>query len=544
VEKRAEKGLHLVSTVVRTFARDTTSYERLLPTIARTIGEAIPDTCLLSLCNEDGTEIWPAAAYDPDPALLERIAPLRQRYPITQTPFAARAIEHGSIHSKAVDYVAMDQNSPASAQMFRAMGARSFVITPMRAGGQLYGLISVVRHDPELPALDELDVEILEDLAGHAALAISNARLVHKLENGETLREATLFLDTIVENIPHMVFVKEAENLTFVRFNRAGEELLGMDRSALIGKNDYDFFPKQEADFFTQKDRETLANRQLVEIPEEPIQTSRGMRWLHTKKVPLVDEHGVARFLLGISHDITERKRADAQLRAAKETVEHANRELESFAYSIAHDLRAPLRSILGYSLAVMEDAGDKVDPQSRTYLQRMNDAASRMATQIDELLGLARVGQADLVRSRVDVTSIAHSVVGGLQHAAKHRTVEVVVEPDLFLEADPHMLATVMENLLDNAWKFTSKREGARIEVARHDNAIFVRDNGAGFDPKYGDQLFGVFRRLHAQEDFPGTGIGLATVARIIHRHHGRVWAEGNVGEGATFYFTVGEAL
>jgi PAS domain S-box-containing protein len=544
VEKRARQGLHLVSTVVRTFSRETASYERLLPTIARTIADAIPDTCLVSLTNEDCTEITPVAEYDRDPEIVNRFAPFRRSYPLTQTPFAAKAIADGSLHASQIDYATIDANSPTSAQLFRSIGARSFVITPMRASGQLFGLISVLRRSAELPALDALDVEILEDLAGHAALAISNARLVKKLESGEALRETTLFLDTIVENIPDMVFVKEAENLTFVRFNRAGEQLLGMDRSALIGKNDYDFFPKQEADFFTQKDRETLANKQLVEIPEEPIQTSRGLRWLHTKKVPLVDEHGVPRFLLGISHDITERKRADAQLRTAKETVEHANKELESFAYSIAHDLRAPLRSILGYSRAVMEDAGDKVDPESRTYLQRMNDAASRMATQIDELLGLARVGQADLVRSRVDLTALAHSVVGGLRHGAKDRDVEVVIQPDLFIDADPHMMATVMEHLLDNAWKFTSKRDGARIEIGKTDSAVFVRDNGAGFDPKYGNQLFGVFRRLHAQEEFPGTGIGLATVARIIHRHHGRVWAEGNVGEGATFYFTVGEAL
>jgi len=364
------------------------------------------------------------------------------------------------------------------------------------------------------------------------------------VQSGNALREATQFLDAIVENIPAMVFVKEAERLSFARFNRAGEELLGVKRADLLGKNDYDFFPKSEADFFTQKDRDTLDKKELVDIPEEPIHTAKGTRWLHTKKVPLVDDAGTPRYLLGISFDITERKRADAQLRAAKDSIENANRELEAFAYSIAHDLRAPLRGILGYSQAVLEDSGDALPETTHRYLNAMRNAAERMAKLIEELLGLARVSQADLVRSRVDLTAVAYSAIAGHQAADKERTVEVAIAPGLSADADPHLIALAMENLLDNAWKFTSKRDHAKIEVGKAGDAFFVRDNGAGFDMAYADQLFGVFRRLHVQEEFPGTGIGLATVARIIHRHHGRVWAESKVGEGATFYFTLGDYL
>ncbi|HEY5920543.1 MAG TPA: PAS domain-containing protein, partial [Kofleriaceae bacterium] len=465
-------------------------------------------------------------------------------FPISSTAYVEQVIERGSVHAETIDFAAMTARSPIGAEAFRAIGARSVVVTPMRTAGQLVGVISLIRRSDALPLLDELDLEILEDLAGHAALAISNARLVKKLESGQTLRETTRFLDAIIENIPDMVFVKEADKLSFVRFNRAGEDLLGVERAALLGKNDYDFFPKQEADFFTQKDRETLANKQLVEIPEESIQTSSGPRWLHTKKVPLLDENGVPRHLLGISHDITERKRADAKLHAAKETVEHANRELEAFAYSVAHDLRAPLRSILGYSQAVLEDAADKVGSESRVHLQRMNEAADRMAILIDELLSLARVGQADLVRSRVDLSSIARSVISDLRDRSPERAVDVEIASDLHVDADPHMMASVMEKLIDNAWKFTSKNAHARIRIDHADGAFYVRDNGAGFDPRYTDQLFGVFRRLHRNDEFPGTGIGLAMVARIIHRHHGRAWAEGVLDEGATFYFTVGEPL
>jgi PAS domain S-box-containing protein len=530
--------------VVRTFAERTPDYERLLPAIAWAIADAIPDTCLVSLCSEDGSTFTPVASYDANPAVIEKLAPYQRTYQRSESELGFEAIERGSLFQPALDLEELKARAPHAADMFSALGARGYILTPMRASGDLFGLITIIRHRPEHAPLDALDLEIVEYLAGHAALAIMNARLVRKLESGDKLRETTQFLDAIIENIPDMVFVKEADRLSFVRFNRAGEKLLGVSAADLIGKNDYDFFPLAEADFFTQKDRETLANKQLVDIPEEPIQTRTGTRWLHTKKVPLVDAAGIPRYLLGISHDITERKRADALLRAAKETVENANRELEAFAYSIAHDLRAPLRGILGYSAAILEDVGDKLEGQPREYLTRMQDAAARMATLIEELLGLARVTQADLVRSHVDLTAIAHSTIGGLQHTDKDRNVEVVIQPELFVEADPHMMAIVLENLLHNAWKFTAKREAARIEIGQVGNAFFVRDNGAGFDPQYGDQLFGVFRRLHMQEDFAGTGIGLATVARIIHRHNGQVWAEGQLGKGATFFFTVGDAL
>ena len=528
----------MVSTVVRAFARQTTSYEQLLPTIARAIAEAIPDSCIVSLCNDDCTLLTVVAVHDHDAGVLAHLEQLRGTYRMAESPFAADAIAHGPLLLASVDAASIAARSPRFGELVRALDARGAALVPMRANGELIGLVTLLRRRAD-PALDELDLEIIEDLAGHAALAISNARLFARMRSDERT-----FLDAIVENIPDMVFVKEAKNLTFVRFNRAGEELLGTPRADLLGKNDHDLFPATEADFFTQKDRETLANKQLVEIPEEPIQTRSGTRWLHTKKVPLLDEDGTPRFLLGISHDITEKRRADAQLRAAKASVDNANKELEAFAYSVAHDLRTPLRGILGYSTAVLEDAGDKLDGQPRVYLERMRDAAERMATLIDQLLGLARVTQADLVRSRVDLTAVAHSVIGGFRHAEPSRTVDVAVQPGLVVDADPHLIATALENLLDNAWKFTAKRSDARIEVGREGGSFYVRDNGAGFDMAYAEQLFGVFRRLHAHDEFPGTGIGLATVARIIHRHHGRVWAESKPGEGATFYFTVGEAL
>jgi PAS domain S-box-containing protein len=484
----------------------------------------------------------------------------------------------------------------------------------------------------------------------------------------ESLREANQFLEAVIENIPHMVFVKDAEQLAFVRFNRAGEELLGVPRSDLLGKKDHDFFPIDEAEFFQAKDRETLNRRLLLDIPEEPIKTSRGQRLLHTKKVPIVDGSGTPRYLLGISEDISDRKaeeeararlaaivdnsddaiigrtldgivtswngsaerifgysaeemigrsiavlfpahrkdeeeqlterigrgerianfetvrrrkdgleidvsttlspvrdstgkligiskiarditdlkRIQQELVRAKEAAEASNRELESFSYSVAHDLRAPLRSIDGFSQALLEDYDDRLDEDGRKYLRFVRESSQLMAQLIDDMLTLSRVARQNLDCSAVDLSALARATRARLERNEPRRDVELVIQEGLVGHGDARLLAVVLDNLLGNAWKFTSKRTGACIEFGETTEdgarAYFVRDNGAGFDMNYASKLFGVFQRLHATRDFEGTGVGLATVQRIVHRHGGRVWAEGKVDAGATFYFNLGE--
>jgi PAS domain S-box-containing protein len=360
----------------------------------------------------------------------------------------------------------------------------------------------------------------------------------------QALRANEGFLDSIVENIPNMIFVKEAEELRFERFNRAGEELLGVKRKDLVRKNDFDFFPAEQAKTFQARDRETLANRVVVDIPEEPIQTKAGERWLHTKKVPIVDEQGVPRYLLGISEDITERRNAAQVLKAAKDAAENANQELESFSYSVAHDLRAPLRAIDGFSQALEEDCAGKLDHDGIEHLRRIRSSAQQMSHLIDGLLGLSRVTRSDIVREKVDLTRLAQKTGARLQEAHPDRKVELIVDEGLVSEGDARLLSAVLDNLLGNAWKFTGKCAEARVEVGKRveagEPAFFVRDNGAGFEQAYAHKLFGAFQRLHSATEFEGTGIGLATVQRIVRRHGGRVWAEGKVGQGSTFYFTL----
>jgi len=358
-------------------------------------------------------------------------------------------------------------------------------------------------------------------------------------------RNASRFLDSIVENIPNMIFVKEAAGLRFERFNRAGEELLGVERTDLLGKNDFDLFPREQAEAFQLRDRETLASRVVLDIPEEPIETKAGERWLHTKKVPVLDEAGVPRYLLGISEDITERRGAAAALRAAKDAAEAANQELEAFSYSVAHDLRAPLRAIDGFGLALEEDAAGRLDAGSTDHLKRIRRSARHMGQLIDGLLGLSRVTRGDLTREKVDLTRIAQSSGARLREAQPQREVELVVEEGLLVEGDARLVTAALDNLLSNAWKFTGKRPQARIEVGRLEQeeekpVFFVRDNGVGFDPNYAHKLFGAFQRLHGAAEFEGSGIGLATVQRIVRRHGGRIWADSELGRGATFYFTL----
>ena len=383
---------------------------------------------------------------------------------------------------------------------------------------------------------------------GDRCLAIYFENLGAQRRAEERALEANRFLDSIIENLPNMVFVKDAEHLRFERFNKAGEDLLGLSRDALIGKSDYDFFPKDQADAFISADRETLRLGAIKDIPEEPIQTASGARWLHTRKVPIVGGDGRPRFLLGISEDITERRAADAQIRAAKEAAEAANHELESFSYSVAHDLRAPLRAIDGFSQALLEDFGDSLGKEAGGYLQRIRRAATRMGELIDDLLQLSRVTRAELNRSRVDVSAMAESVLSDLCAAQPERTIDARIEPGLVVDADPRLLRIALENLLGNAFKFTSRRPDAVIEIGtvdsaegRGDPAYFVRDNGVGFDMAHAKKLFYAFERLHPR-DFEGSGIGLAIVQRIVARHGGRIWADSAVDRGATFHFTLGQ--
>jgi signal transduction histidine kinase len=237
---------------------------------------------------------------------------------------------------------------------------------------------------------------------------------------------------------------------------------------------------------------------------------------------------------------------ADLEARVAARTreLELANRELEAFSYSVAHDLRSPLRAMGHFAVAILEDYGERLDDVGRDYLARIQRGGDQMQAIIDGLLALARLTKKDVLRERVDLGAIAGAVVGSLADGQPGRTIDVIIEPDMNAIGDPVLLRALYENLIGNAWKFTRHRDRARIEIGVEKQAgervYYVRDNGAGFDPSFVDKLFAPFQRLHAATEFEGSGIGLATAHKIVSRHGGRIWAEGATGEGATLRFTL----
>lgn len=387
---------------------------------------------------------------------------------------------------------------------------------------------------------------------GLRALALGGEELALTLDDLTTQRSAAAavreherFVESIIEHLPSMLFVKDARELRFVRFNRAGEELLGYDRADLLGRNDYDFFPASEADFFTAKDREVLRSGQRLDIPEEPIHTrARGVRWLHTQKIPLYDAEGRPTFLLGISQDITETREAREQLARQAAELARSNAELEQFAYVASHDLQEPLRKIQAFGDRLVSIAGDRLPPEGLDHLRRMQRAAARMQLLVDDLLGLSRVSSRPLRREPVPLDDALGEALANLDGRMRETGARIEAGPLPTVLGDPVQLVQLFQNLVGNAVKY--RRPGTPPVVRVRCRAVGdrslprwrveVEDEGIGFEPRYADQIFQPFARLHGREAYEGTGLGLTICRRIVERHGGTIVAEGRPGAGATF--------
>lgn len=260
---------------------------------------------------------------------------------------------------------------------------------------------------------------------------------------------------------------------------------------------------------------------------------------------PIYDERGSLVGASSIARDFTEQHRAVSELSRRAEELDRANQNLETFTYSVSHDLRAPLRAMSGFSDALLDEYKDVLGDIGQGYAERIQAAGEQMATLIDDLLQLSRVLRSEIHLETVDLGAEAERIAADLQRQGPERSVHFVIQRPVQVRADHALIRTVLQNLLENAWKFTAKTDEATIEfgtMPTEDATVscYVRDNGAGFDPAYVDQLFQPFRRLHSAGEFPGTGVGLASVRQIVERHGGRAWAQGAVGEGATFHFTL----
>jgi PAS domain S-box-containing protein len=365
------------------------------------------------------------------------------------------------------------------------------------------------------------------------------------------LREANRFLDSLIENLPIMIALKDADTLRYVRVNRAVERLLGGSRDQLVGRSVDDFLPPEIAAAVSASDRLALESDGGVDDPDHRVQTATlGLRIFHTMKVPIFDPDGRPRFVLSISTDITERKLAEqaiqelnAALVSKAEQLTASNRELESFSYSVSHDLRAPLRAIDGFAQMLEEDYDARLDAEAKRYLAVIRANTNRLGALIDDLLEFSRLGRLPLSAREFDVDSLVREVVAEAldgHPAAPH----VTIGPLPPTWGDRTLLRQVWTNLIANAIKYSGKAAEPLIEVSgRHDaaeNVYSIRDNGVGFDMEYADKLFGVFQRLHRADEFSGTGVGLAIVQRVVTRHGGRVWADGKVNGGAKFSFSL----
>jgi len=417
-----DRRLQVLSETSRAFAEVVTDYQRLLDTVARSLAEAVGDSCTVRLIAPAGDVVELAAIHHPDPAievlLRDHVGSLRQR---VDDGLTGRVIATGQpmMVPIVLDELRRTTSAEAVGVVERA-AITAVILVPLRARGGVLGVLSVARHGRGAPYTAD-DVALLSDLGDRAGLAIDNARLYAELE-----------------------------------------------------------------------DRVAARTRELEE---------------------------------------------------SNRRLQLTNRELESFSYAVAHDLRAPLRAIDGFSHALAEDCADAVDAVGRGYLDRIRANAQKMGKLIDALLALARVSRAELRREPVDLGAFARAALDHLRDGDPTRVVTAEIADGLVVEGDPALLATAIENLIANAWKFTATGGAARIEVGRERRdgraVYFVRDDGVGFDMAYVEKLFGVFQRLHGAE-FDGTGIGLATVQRIVQRHGGTIWAEGAPGRGATFYLTL----
>ncbi len=443
-----------------------------------------------------------------------------------------------------------------------APGFEALVFKASRGIEDIYELTYVRKDGSRFPAV--VSVTALRDaqdsIIGYLLIGTDNTA---RQQADEALRKNQAQLRTIIENLDEGVLVSDLEG-ELLHSNHAARELRGTasldeSRSHLGGFGDTfelsgldgTVLPRDEWPLARILRGEKLRS---VEVRIRRIQGD-WQRVFSYGGTLVRDADGQPLMAVVTFSDITERRRAadvidqlntDLERRVVERTaqLQTANRELEAFCYSVSHDLRAPLRSLDGFSQALLEDYSDKLDAQGQNYLGRIRAGSQRMGQLIDDLLNLSRISRSEMSRELVDLSKMAHEVADELRAAEPQRDAEFVVADGLIARTDPRLLRIVLTNLFGNAWKFTAKQPHARIEFGSTGENVgkeyFMQDNGAGFDQAYSSKLFGVFQRLHAASDFPGTGIGLATVQRIIQRQGGRVWAEGKVGQGATFHFTL----
>jgi PAS domain S-box-containing protein len=395
-------------------------------------------------------------------------------------------------------------------------------------------------------------------LASHMAAALDRIHLLAERKKAENdLRELNNDFVTLLENAGDFIYFKDHDN----RFRFCSQTLAhitGHDSwRDMRGKNDFEVFPEKTAHIYHEEEQPIFREGKTLLNKTDPYFDAQGkQRWVNTNKWPVFDENKKTVVgIFGISRDITDLKVAedkivelnrDLEKRVEERTaqLEAVNKELESFSYSISHDLRTPLRAIDGFSHILLDDYAGKLDEEGKRLLNVVRDNTQRMGQLIDDILKFSRTGRVELTSSGIDMEQMAHAVVEELQSEIAGSKLQVEIDPIPPTRGDSAMMRQVFVNLISNAIKFSRTREIPRIQIGAtingEETVYYVRDNGVGFDMQYADKLFGVFQRLHSVNEFEGTGIGLAIVKRIVTRHGGRVWADGKVNAGTTIYFAL----
>jgi len=428
-----------------------------------------------------------------------------------------------------------------------SLGVKAHITYPLlNSENNLMGVIQLVSNKNIY--LRDSDKIFFESM--HKLLATAIERMLTQNELIESESQFRTTVDTMSDGITiiHNNEVMYANDRACEIFGYPREEFMKVRTFIMIA-------PEDRERYLNDLQEMVAACKSFNELEYWIIQKNGNRRYINNRHHVIYNEVGKAIDIFILTSDITEKKIAEENLKKLNEELEQrviertvqlalANDDLESFSYSVSHDLRTPLRSIDGFSQALQEDYSDQVDATGKDYLHRIRNATKRMSNLIDDILDLSRLTRKKVNTEDVNLSDLANEIVKEFKTNEPDRSININIEKNLIVKADSTLLRTVMENLIGNAWKFTSKKEGAIIEIGstflNNETTYYVKDNGVGFDKTYADKLFTVFQRLHSTSDFTGTGIGLAVVQKVITKHNGKIWAESEVNQGATFYFTL----